>query len=660
MTEQVLNMLNKWAEYTKYNRDQKSFNLNSYEYQFNSVGRRIERVVNEYDESGFIGLVLAKQAFMDMTKDAKIVLSDFLANPDGLKAEQEMYNMFQSKEIKDAENNFFNLVDSIVQKIINKPMIGEANDEENRQKILNSVEKVITSLDKCRSETFQKSGMPIGAIEKFSTQINVFDSLANCLLTLSNAEDGIYLCYIDIYKSADSYFSFFIKSNGNIVSVNERIDEAFKGSHQRSRNGRWSESKADDIFPYDHIFSFCNYDYKGYSHTYEIDNDKLSFFELGEDVYLPILLAMIFLANRFQNKTVDNIPLVYVDSLLKVNIPSLTSGSAELAVIQNNQIVVNHQNLNLDFDVKKVLDGSALQEFRGKGLSHDETFNSGNYNQFLVDLYGEGFTFNPDDLYVTPNVKMLNGEVSSYPVEYVGSERRQRAQGYYIVRKQLADYIRKNIQKEYENFGGIKKVKEWYTNLIKKYKYNIEELILREYDAIQNGDKTALLTGWRTSDTNISTDVYYMDGHRDFGWYDAILINNYDLRKEEMYDERTGAKCSMYFGIAPKDYKSLELLFGEEVPKIVKGWSYDGHRASGNYILSLTDAVETVGTPFERTESEYYKDLPYNERPEFDFKILFGYSKRGFKQMRKEHEANGYKYVPSSSIEKDSQLPPLR
>lgn len=152
------------------------------------------------------------------------------------------------------------------------------------------------------------------------------------LISLESAADGIYLCYIAEHGSAAGYFGFYLKSNGNLLSVNERVNEAFAGEHKRSRNARWTDEKKYRLFPYSFIMQFSEHDYKGYATKHIIDEDKLSFMELGSDAYMPLILAMVMLNQKYVGRGLDDLPLIYVDSLMPVNLKHIESGSQALMI----------------------------------------------------------------------------------------------------------------------------------------------------------------------------------------------------------------------------------------------------------------------------------------------------------------------------------------
>lgn len=631
MDSNNLKVLEQWAKYSKYDRKQTSFNMNSYEYELNRVNKKIEMLLHQYDENGILSIMIAKNMFYTMISKLQIPFESYLQSSDNLfeelKEDREMYATFNSKEVIDSENAYFFNISKLIQKVAGHKLIGDANDENLKNMIINSTETVINDLEKCRLDVYKKGGI-VENITNFSTQIYVFPSIAKCLLALEKVKDGMYLTYIDFNKSPDSFFGFFIKSNGNLFSISERIPEVYKDSHSNSRNGRWTDEKADKLFPYQYIFKYENYDYKGYSTVYELKEDNLEFLHLGEKIYIPLLLGMLFVSKKYSGKILDK-DVVYLDTLMPQNITLLSSDKNELAVINNTALVESHKHINFDFDSKKILNREYDDEFLyGKGMS------SNNTNQLFVDLYGDGFEIDMNKiLTISPNTLIENSTKESL-IEFLGTEHQHRLQAFYLIREQLAEYIRENMKKEYIQFGKIQAYKEWFYDAIKTNLNKIEDIIAKRYEEYLKGQNFTM-DGWSTTNQEIKTDIYYETNvnypSTSYGYY---IVNQ--KNKREIYDARTGAKCTIFFKLNPKDYTALEDLFGD-IPKLIKGWSLNGHSRTGNWILDVTDAVEAIGTPFEYYEYSRYQEegLGYSY---FNFCFIIGYSKRGFNKMLKEHQ----------------------
>ncbi len=630
MEELILKTLNAWAVYSKYDREKTCFRINSLEYDFHCINQRVEYLLKEYDETGVLSIITIKQAYKKLLKEINLNLLDLFRNYDDVTNEinehHKMYNMLYDKEIVSYENEYYQRIGILIQKVLGKQLIGDGRDidEEFSSMLASYTDKVLEGLKKCRLNVYKKGGT-VGKITKIATQIYIFPSIAECLLALENSEDGMYLTYINIQNSPDSFFGFFIKSNGNLFSFDERIPEAYRGSHQHSRNGRWTEGKANEIFPYDYIFNYSDYDYKGYSKTYEIEEEKLAFLNLEEKVYIPLLLAMVFVSRKFSEKELTK-KVVYLDSMLPQNISELTENSTELAVIQNTALAEIHQNLNLNFDVDKILKNEYDSEFLAKG-----GMTSNNLNQMFVDMYADGFTFDINEIVKRPNIKLLTDKNETYIPEFVGTEESQRLQIFYTIRQQLANYIRIKMKEEYDSFGKIEAYQKWFENAVIQNMNKIESMIAERYyqNSFQN-------VGWGSTDNNILSNMHMEKDVKHPSTFGAYKVNVTDRYKGTFKDTRTDTKCSIFITIKPKTWKGIEEMVGE-VPKLVRGWVAEGHRTYGNSILDVTDAVEAVGTPFEYYESNNYKDDKTGRSSFYSFNIIIGYSKRGFEKMLKEH-----------------------
>lgn len=633
-------ILEKWAEYTNYNPNQTSFNLNNHSYELHEINKRIEHIIKTYDETGALAIIQAKIMFKRLLKSKNINVFDYMENPSIIDKDKEMWDMFFGQEVIDIENAYIDAVDELSTKVVGKVLIGEKNNAEILEDLLKATDTVMESLDKCGRDLFVR-GEEILPITRISTHIHLFETLAECLTTLEHTKDGLYLCYINCGNTADGYFGFFLKNNGNLLSINERIDEAYSGQHSHTRNGRWSKDKQYELFPYNYIFDYIEHDYKGYTTKHLIDDKKLAFFELGRQAYFPIIIAMIMISKMYVGKTLD-LKIKYVDSLLECNITQLETTNNKLMVVDNSKLIESHKQVDLLFELDKVMKGIYAEEFDSNSSSnidknYKETGVFTNSNQLFVDLWGEGFTFNTSKIYQTKSILRIGDtETHNIPPEYVGTEDRLRLQGYYQLRESLANYIRDKIHSEWIAFGKTEAVKSWYIQQIKKNSEKIEILLVQKYLAIQNGEKS-LAIGWESNDKDM-IDIYYDEEKYPKGFGMTILNKCKNKYGSEYLCPKTNAICTIFFTIAPKNWKHIELLCGCEVPKIVKGWEKCGHFGDGNSILDATDLVTQVGTPFEKYEVNRYRRI-YNENiREYEFKISIGYSKRGINQLIKKYK----------------------
>lgn len=629
-----MDVLDKWAIYSEYDREQTSFNLLSNAYGFHKIGELIEMLLSEYDETGMLAVIYTKIQFENLLKETKITVWDVLSNPDTYRAEKDMYELFNAPIVAEAENDFIGRLNHIYLKITNGKLIGKDNGQ--RKQLLNSIEKVVESINKCNVDLFMK-GRKISNVQNVSTKLHIFNTLAECLINIENVQDGIYFCFISASNSADCFFAFFLKSNGNIISVNDRVDEAYIGQHKNSRNGRWTEQKVDGIFPYDYIFNYSQHDYKGYASKYEINEEKLDLYNLGIEVFMPIVISMLLIVLKYTNKDIE-LPLHYLDSFLPEN--KLKIESHELMVIGKSNLVVSHNNVDISFDNQKILSGDYTEEFNfhnKKNVNYKETGYFTNNNQLMVDLWGEGFVFDSTTIFKSNNIScLMDKENELYIPEFIGTEKRMRLQVYKEARMQLADYMKEKIYQAWVDYGKTEKVKEWYQQSLLSNKEFIYRMLMEYEEEVENGNKSELSCGWKRNDDSINIYITrnddYPSGHMLSS--DKIIGCVRDENSWKWFCNVTGCVCNMWFIIAPQTWEQLELLTNQKVPKIVKGWNVNGRSYFGNPLLDSTDAVASVGTPFEY--NNYYSSSDKLKGAYYDFKVAFGFSKRGWNKIKKD------------------------
>lgn len=668
-----LEILNEWAKYTNFDPNQTRFNLLSTEYQFHRCSEKLVKFMN-YDPSGTLGVIYARSVFQKVMNDARICVADILREPDCLAEEQHMWTMFHDPAIQAFEDSLLDRIDAIVQQSVETKMIGQRDREQERNALTGSITAIIEELDQCSVDLFLRGGA-IQPITRFSTRIHVFPTLAACLLTLEQSADGIYLCYVDNSGTVDGYFGFYIKSSGTLLSISERIDEAYPTQHQFSRNGRWTEAKADALFPYGYIFQFGNYDYKGYAALQEIDKSQLDFFKLPAGGYLPLILAMVLLAGKYQGQDFSDYPQLYIDSLLTVNQKELPEETRALIPVNGSALASVNQALHLELTLDNLMDNSFVKRFSDPGRNHMERGEFPEEENLFVKLYGAGFELDTDSILKANKYLALQAADDNITLgptpEFVGTRERFEVEAYREARIQLADYIRDQMLKAYLDAGGKKGVQDWYKQLILSNQEKLFQLCVEynQMDAastdIPDGSPYACMSsginskGWIPEYRGQTLSYLPFNSPHDFtkyGWTDGKWLCPI-----------TGNLATVFFRFTFKSWKQMAVLFGEEnLIKPVIG--YQERRVGfGNPLLRATDAVDYIGTVFEsnerrqnrrlwtkhdwenhywtegtRGDREYWnKPIPDTALPEpsdmsFDFAIAF--SKRGFARLLKDYE----------------------
>lgn len=666
-------ILNEWGKYSKYDSEQRKFILGSLSWEYHKIGKAISEIL-PYDPDGTISVLYAKTRFEALSKEAKfspVSLYDALTDPSVLDISQEkkMWSIFQSEDCKAIEESVLNSLNAIVISAVADKQIGERDLNAEREVLTQSVENVVSALSKCRTELYLRGG-ELQPIKQFNTSIHVFQTLSECLLTIERSEDGIYICYINNHGSADGYFGFFIKNNGNIFSINERVDEAYPGQHKNSRNGRWAENKKYEFFPYQFIFSFADHDYKGYASKHIINEDDLALFHLQPEGYMPLLLAMVMINYKYSHTDPHELTQVFVDTLLPNNVVKLESTKDEsLVVLEGSKLVTRHAEYAINLDSDDILDhdGKMIDHFTDKSLpwfERGDFYRNGNdfYGQndadLFVELYGKGFELDPSNILQSSSVLALtNGDTSregELPnFEFVGTKGRMDLIAFQQGRIQLANYIREQMWQKYQDFGGAGAVHEWFENAMRENREYLYRLCVDFEDKIVNHEiETVGSLGWwqkREVDYHYMTMCHGTNGKPNskftgwFGYHIPFNVNSGTRYNEKFLCPITGAATSTFFFFRPYDYRDLELLFpNTELPEIIKGWNHNGHRGMGNSILNVTDKVSEIGTLMESDEIDkrnpHTIELPLNKREymRMNFAFTIGFSKRGFEKLKKE------------------------
>ena len=604
----IKTVLEKWAEFSEWDPDQRKFNLMSYNYFFHKNNEIVFEFYKKYPQFQNLGLLQFKNILLYYLKDAKITLLDAIENNyENLKPIVEIFEMFNSETIKEIEKSFFDKIQEL-HKYFNKDYaIGNANSLD----YMDALSQNFENFSKLKVEVYQKGGI-INPVP-FCTDIQIFNTLAECLLFLETLDDMVYLCYINQNNTLNGYFGVFIKSNGNIFSVNERIREHFIGQHDRSRNNRWGEDKAYDLFPYS-SFKFEGYDYLGYASKHIVDKDTLNFYDIEPDEKNNLIVLFIFITLMFFNTTLEDKEIVYSNYFIKNNIQNYFDiKGTELIPYKNSSIMNTTKNLVLDINANDIKNGT----------KHDK-YKFSNLKQIFIDLYASDYQIDISKLLIDNSILRLkdsNNKKDAPYAEFVTTKDGLEEELYYEGRKQLADYIKKEMDEELKRFSleytgepdDRNCGEKWYRQVAIRNKERVVKFLVQGYVNTLKGEKDNRFTI-----------------NDDFGWGSVVLNDKHSYRSPYYWDDTNGKPCNIYISFKPDDYLDIEELIGEEVPKILKGfcnhWGYNG-----NSILDTVDYVSELQTPFEARGS--FTIDPYRE----DFKIAIGFSKSGLKKYIKDN-----------------------
>lgn len=618
---EALEILKAWLKYTDYDPDRKSFYLGSVESSYHSCNKTISQFM-PYNPTGEIAVLYAKQQFQKIMADKRVNAFDVISKPELLNTHIDMWKLLSSDDVTVIERTVLDDINSLLEQVVPAKMLGVRDLDGEYRALMGAITAVVEALHKCNVELFLRGG-PIGRISNFSTHIHVFNQLAECLLALENSPDGMYLCYLKDFNSPDGYFGFFLKSNGTILSINERINEEYPGEHKKHRNNRYTEAKQYDLFPYDFIFSYDQggYDYKGYAKSHVIDEEKLAFFQLTPSAYLPLVIAMTLLRNKYTNSDLKDLPIMYVDSLQPVNARFPIPGTQALIVPDNSMIATLNRELEIPISTDDIIHGTRgdLLPQRPPRIYDDTLEPHLNYKKqeenIFIEKYGEGFEIDPAQLLESNrHLKRIGGpklSVSATPnAEFVGSAERMVKIAYMNGRRQLAEFIRDKMFQEYLSVGGGPGIKKWWNQILPSAKNKVLALCVERYLSGDNATPIGQERYTIQMDLDAKERPYHgrVDPYPFNSWSVYRASGNVNLSNPLCCI--TGQKASHYFFFRIDTYEQLcALVGGEQVPDILVGYKRAGHRIFGNDNIQATDPMTGLGTPFEDEEYRHNRRL---------------------------------------------------
>ena len=111
-------ILRHWLAYCKYDPDQRSFNILSTNYSFHKACKKMALAM-DYDPSGVLALLYAKETFIAILKEVKEPVFDFLSDPHGYDEDKEMFDLFMSPTLTKAETALLDAISALVDQVVN-------------------------------------------------------------------------------------------------------------------------------------------------------------------------------------------------------------------------------------------------------------------------------------------------------------------------------------------------------------------------------------------------------------------------------------------------------------------------------------------------------------------------------------------------------------
>ena len=587
---------------------------------------------SKFDDTHELTLIYLAQLCRALLDNTSCPVMEALTETPQLEKYRKCLGWIRSNEVLKCRSSLVEKMAAAISAISNRKLIGET--ESIGKSVDDAVEAVFETFTKLKFEIYHNSGKPIGNLATTSLSVQDCNSLAECLLRLEKSPDGIYVCYISNPGTLDGWFGFFVKSNGNLFSYNERIDEAYIGQHGNMRNGRYAEEKAYDLFPYELCKVSEETDYKGYAKEIRIGEQLRLIGENGNDcdILVRMFLAMSVIDRKHSGRTIEGEPVV-VNSLLPDNLALIAnkeSAASSTAVVEWRGSPIVEYTAKCaapTFEVSKVLNG----DYNGEFDEMPGCVFKGSRRE-IVDAYGEGFTIDRKKILSSDSSLRLIGD-GSVEQEFIGSKDRLRAQAYYEVREQLCDYILQKMKDDLNSFGGQEALGKWYRERLDEKKDAILGYCLKAFDAMKTDDEgndygciyinddedapgldSRFLRGSRAVEVQASSRT-------GMGFWGYFMLSQSKDNQRRCW--LTGCAPSYYFRFDFYNYKQVEEFLGCSLPKFCVGWERD-HISSGNSILNMVDPIDNMIHPL------------MDRRNPFRFDFAVALSKSALNKIRKE------------------------
>lgn len=623
----TFDILNQWVEFWENDMDAGRCNAASPVGEIHRKNKLAMSITSKYDTSGVLGILYIKYALGDLLRHTTVNLVELFEDFDKYETMKDLWDAFDLDEVKDSERTFINLMNSTITSLTGIKLFPDDASKEGKETAFSSISDILDGMEDLSVEIYRK-GEDLDVISNFCTTIQVFETLSDCLIALEEAQDGMYLCFINHYGKPDGYFGYFIKSRGNLFSLNERTKELYEGQNQAVYTGN------DRLFPYDAVTRYRNNeDEVEYLPRHVIDREHLSFSKLNPEMLRTVVISMWLIRQRYMWYLVpEYMPLVLVNSLFPMNLEATISDSVELERCMSFPLVKAHAEFRANLSMDKFMSGAYNDEFSTGGEQYGECGMFTQNGQVVVDTYGDGFTFSEFDALSTREARLMAScsEIhtpprkihAAVPSELIGTARHMRVHAYYQLRHRLASYIEFRQNGDYEAFGGREALVKWYLDKVTGKREHVLQLFA---NALKNDFKGMPVNV--TGNPDPFYQLYLLHANNKM-----FSRNDSDVLLNEQVDPYircpyTGTKCSELLVFRPYNWQSIESLIQEEVPKFLKGW-HRNHPYNGNSKLDMTDRVADVGTPVDS-----HRDTQHTS-----FDVVIGFSKRGFDRFMKEYK----------------------
>ena len=479
-------------------------------------------------------------------------------------------------------------------------LIGEISDANICERI-----SEVGPLRNLADECLRSSGKPIAPQMRISKDIIIASSLGELLLKTAGMPDGMVLGYVVREKSSEGFFSLMYKSNGNIISVNDRPCERYFGQFGvlSRRNDRYTEDKAFCMFPYTSVLkmTFKEDGVHDLIAKAEIRKEHMTFDDFTIDEALRFFVGCLLISSRLAEKVYEENRVKYTTELARDNLALIESRA--LVNTDNRNIIETYRTLKLEIPDEAIV--SPPEPDAGFGGTNTSPV-----------LFCEFFT--PDMVELHPDYcEMLPQIRREYPNEMISSKENLELAMLHDIRRKLRDRIQAKIDAYFHEHGDGVEGMETYRKIVLERKDILLRNLSEKY-SLDNPEKWKKETYMAYMYSN---GKKYHENREFLPFNDMANVVEKDSRgtysvfrrygKAYLKDE--GGMCNMCFEWEPRhvdDICAMLEISEDMLPKEMRGYNKNHNYASGNSLLDITDACQTLQNGY--TSAKEHLLWPFN------------------------------------------------
>ncbi len=580
MEKTVNQLVDRWFDIVGHDGEDKPIRLyyDNYRNKAAEANRLLSRMRKEYssDILTFCVLRFALEAHLDIRLPVRDAMSDGFRN----------LVSFYDEVSESPHNSKVTEFRLALERFIARPnLIGEQTDDF----VCRSIAEV-GPLQGIGYECLRSSGRPLSPVTSVAKDLIIAHSLGELLLKTASMPDGMVLGYVVREKDNEGFFSLMIKSNGNIVSANDRPVEKYFGQFGilSRRNDRHTEDKAFSVFPYESVLeiTFREDGVHDIIDSAKVRGESLSFDDFTVDEAVRFFVGCMLITSRLSGRTWEDSQTLLTTSLFRDNLPLLESKA--LVNVQNRQVTEQYSAMEIRIPDHEIVRPPL------EGRNSDDTFYGRNLSPVLFSEW-----FRPEMAELREDYNDIMPDLRRrFPGEFVATEADLKKALVLHLRKGIRDKVQEAINTYYHEHGDGDEGLAAYRKIFLERKDRVLENLRPVLSDPERWEKQKLEVSVLTTGrfgTEAKTQKF--DGFLPFNDPDLVDYKGSSGYYKHGYLKDGKGLCTMVFKWSPRDITEICSALGvtaQDLPREMAGWSLERNHGYGNSLLSVTDPCEEI------------------------------------------------------------------